>query len=560
MPIRLKLFVLIVIFIAAFPAYFSSWNDSLTFDEVAHVGAGYSYIKTQEYRLNPEHPPLIKDLAGAAVNFLGIDDRRAFSSDAWTQKVNGQWDFGRELIYFSGNDADDVTRAAKLPMLLFFVLSAVLVFKWAYEKYGSRASVIALILFSFSPTVLAHSRLVTTDAAALFGVLAASYFFIGYLRNQNGKNFFLAGLVFGAVQLLKFSLFLLVPFFFLSAVVFATVYRKWKIIPGVILIFVVGFALVVWPVYCWHVKNYEPAKQKADMETTLSNFGIRPLADTVTYFADKPYFRALSQYGFGVLMSAQRVAGGHTAYFLGHVSAEGNAKYFPLMYLAKEPLAFWVLVLLALAAVFSKRRSKGDFVELFMLIWIVLYWVISVWGRLNIGVRHILPAYPFAIILVSGLVDRLLGDGKRIKTLLVGGLLLWYVFEAFNVYPSFLTYYNQLAGGPIEGKKIAVDSNLDWGQDLKRLAAWAEENDIEKLYLDYFGQADPGYYLGDLWIPVHSKMFLNKNDFLEKNPGGGYFAVSASFYMGNFSDYFWLSIFEPAKIVGNSIYVWDFRD
>lgn len=566
---KTKLFAFLIILVATISAFTSSWNDTLIFDETAHIGAGYSYVATYEYRLNPEHPPLVKDLAGITVGLSGVDDTQAFNSDSWAKEVNGQWDFGRELIYFSGNDADAITRAARLPMLIFFVLAAFYLFIWARELYGDRAGFIALVLFAFSPTVLAHSRFVTTDVAALFGVVIATYFFLRYLKNQSKINLAVAGLAFGVAQLLKFSLILLIPYLFVLAILYALLHKKWRVVGGTILIMVIGYLFVVWPFYLRHVQNYAPEKQKADMEQTLSNFKVRPLADAVTYFADKPVIRAMSQYSFGVLMATQRVAGGNTTYFLGNVSAEGDREYFPLMYLVKEPLAYWILVLLGLMFLVRQKMGrwkdwmKDHFVEVAMLAWLVIYWGTSIAGSLNIGIRHMLPIYPFTIILVSGLLIGFLKDNARWKLILITVLLGWYVFEAVNIHPAYLTYYNQAVGGPSGGRMIAVDSNLDWGQDLKRLANWVEENEVKEIHLDYFGQADPEYYIGDAWRNTHSWMYRSKADFLEANPQGGYLAVSVSFYMGTRGNpdesYEWLDQYEPVKVIGNSIYIWDFR-
>ncbi len=194
------LFAAVLIIGALALAVSSFWDESLIVDEIPHVGAGYSYIAKGDMRLNPEHPPLAKDLAGIALKFLDLNES-AFTSRHWTQDLNGQWDFGRLLIYNSGNDADRITHAARLPLLLFFVLSAVLLYRWTLKRYGSTGAIIALILFSFSPTVLAHGRFVTTDSAAMFGVLFATYFFLKYLRDPSVKNLFIASIVFGIALL-----------------------------------------------------------------------------------------------------------------------------------------------------------------------------------------------------------------------------------------------------------------------------------------------------------------------------------------------------------------------
>lgn len=139
-------------------------------------------------------------------------------------------------------------------------------------------------------------------------------------------------------------------------------------------------------------------------------------------------------------------------------------------------------------------------------------------------------------------------------------LLGWYVADVVRVHPHYLTYFNQLAGGPAGGHQYAVDSNLDWGQDLKRLAMWVEENKVNKIHLDYFGWADQGYYLKDKLVWINSGTYKNVRDFFAQNLDGGYIAVSVSFYMGSRGDsvnnYIWLDAYEPVAKIGNSIWVW----
>ena len=198
-------------------AIVSVWNDSPIVDEIPHIGAGYSYVQKGDFRLNPEHPPLAKDLAGFALSFLSLN-QSVFKTQFWTSDINGQWNFGRNLIFNSGNNAVLMTRIAKLPMLLFFIFSALIIFHWTRKLYGDKAALIATFLFSFSPTVMAHSRFVTTDIPALFGVLLGTYFFIRFLQNQTKINFGLAIIAFGIAQLTKFSLFLLNPLFLVLAI------------------------------------------------------------------------------------------------------------------------------------------------------------------------------------------------------------------------------------------------------------------------------------------------------------------------------------------------------
>jgi len=584
-----KLFPAIIITVSVLLMLLSMINDSFIVDEIPHVGAGYSYVTKGDMRLNPEHPPLAKDLAGLALLTLNLN-QSVFRSTFWNTDINGQWEFGRRLIYDSGNNADEITYVARLPLLLFFILAAILIFWWSNELYGQKGALIALFIFAFSPTVMAHARFVTTDVAALFGVLYATYFFIKYLKDPTGKNFWLAAIVFGIALITKFSTFLLIPFLGLTALIYGFVFgvRHKKFQEAIrwgfksVAVFLTGFVLIVWPVYYLHTQNYPLERQKRDTQTLLSSFGNRIFADRVVWMSDKPILRAAGQYFLGLLMVTQRSAGGNTIFFLGEVKNYGGPMYFPLVYFLKEPLAWWIFVLIALIALAVRIRPRPTkqeitswfhkhFTEFTILLWLGIYWGISIRSHLNIGVRHLMPVYPFMIMLVSGqiahLLERARNKGKHyvgIIHIVIGVLLAWYAFENIRIFPNYLTYFNQIAGGPAGGYRYVTDSNLDWGQDLKRLSQFVEQEDIPKIELDYFGWADPSYYLGYKYTYISSNYYRNAQDFIRRNHSNGWIAVSATFLQGSIGtaekpepiNYNWLKSYEPVKVVGNSIFVW----
>ena len=217
--------------------------------------------------------------------------------------------------------------------------------------------------------------------------------------------------------------------------------------------------------------------------------------------------------------------------------------------------------------------------EFSFLLWIGFYWLFSLSSNLNIGVRHLLPTFPFAYILVSKEIVSWL-KGVRLSSAEVSGkklqfkfiqysffiiLILWQAISVILIYPHFLSYFNEIRGGPNQGYLYTVNSNLDWGQDLKRLKKWMQENKIEKIYLDYFGGADTKYYLGDKFIPWQGTRDP------KEIPKGSYLAVSATFLQGGRGEpvrgfnqpsgyYKWLYQQEPpiAKI-GYSIFVYQIQ-
>ncbi|MEK7583490.1 MAG: glycosyltransferase family 39 protein [Patescibacteria group bacterium] len=549
-----------IMVIATILAITSVWNDSLIVDEDPHIGAGYSYLVMQDMRLNPEHPPLAKDLAALPLLFLDLD-QTAFQSKAWQTDINGQWEFGRKLIYNSGNNADLITHAAKIPMLIFFIGSAIIIFIWSRKLWGDRAALLALTLFSFSPTIMAHARFVTTDMAALFGVLSATYFFTTYLQQPTRRNFWLASVFFGIALICKFSTILLVPLFIVLALIW-----NYRFLLKTALVIITGFVIIVWPVYFFHTRGYPPERQHRDTAQLLSVHNHQMLARGVVWASDKPVLRAAAQYGLGLMMVQQRSTGGNTVYFKGTITNSAGSWYFPFVYFVKEPLAWWGLVIIALCALILKLKSqnfklqvlrfkiKDHLPEVAMLLWLAMYWAVSITSTLNIGVRHLLPVYPFIIMLVAGQVSQF---AYRVARYALYILLAWYVLANLSVYPFYLTYFNQTVGGASGGHEYVVDSNLDWGQDLKRFANWTKDNNIKKIELDYFGWADQYYYLGDRFLWLNADKYKSEADFKARNTSDGWIAVSATYLMNESkTKYAWLYAHKPITVIGNSIFVY----
>lgn len=593
--------------------FFSTRNDSATMDEMAHIPSGYSYVALGDYRLNPEHPPLIKDLSGIPLLPLNLN----FPTDvpAWTEHINGQWDMGRIFLYESGNDADRMLHFARFPIMLLAILFGWLFFKWVGSLYGDKVAILALFFFAMSPTFLAHSRYVTTDLAAAFGFFIGLSAFINFINKQGTpkakKWLVICGVSFGIAQLLKFSLVLLAPIYIVLGIfwVFLKNYENfsfkkfikeefvmlWKIF----LIGMIGL-VVIWAVYIPHVWNYPVERQVSDTTLTLSSFGARFLADTVVWMADVPGLRALGQYFLGVLMVIQRAAGGNTTFFVGQITNVGWWYYFPLLYLLKEHLVLHILTIIGLwfgiknmaqsreknlSGIFAWMRENFALVTSFF--FIAVYWGQAISSPLNIGVRHVLPTFPFIYLLVSrqtirwikdyskeiplrltGWIKSVLGNFMRPvkRSLFVFLLLMWMFLSSVITFPYYLSYFNELAGRTPNGYKVATDSNYDWGQDLKRLKDWTGKNlgSSEKIAIDYFGGGSREYYFGEQSVPWWSSKGSPADEEIS------WFAISLTFLQGaharpvkNFHQnpedtYPWLKGMEPVARAGTSIFIYKF--
>ena len=575
----------ILLFFLFLIAVFSILNDTFITDEPPHIAAGYSYLTQKDMRLNPEHPPFLKDIAAFPLLFLDLNF--PLQHPAWLQEDNPFWwhqfDLGGEFLYRSGNNPDQILILTRLPMILILILLGFYIFKWARELFGNKTALLALFLFSFSPTFLAHGRLVTTDVGAAAGVFIATYYFIKALKTPSKKNIILAGISFGLAELCKFSVILLIPFFAILALIWWLIkLGTWKsALKILILVFIIGY-LLIWPVYQYHVWNYPPERQARDTEFLLGSTPFPFLRETLIWASTKPVLRPFAEYFLGLALVFQRATGGNTTYFLGEVSAAGWKNYFPTVYLIKEPLTFHILTLIALLYVLwliiikrpfwqnalhrIKDWIKNHFPEFSMIIFLAIYWFTSIIGALNIGVRHILPVFPFTYILVCLQISKWVKKIPKIFWRKMGIsfvliLLGFYIISSLLVWPFYLTYFNEIAGGPKNGYKYAVDSNYDWGQDLKRLKKWVDENKIKKIYIDYFGGGNPEYYLKEKYVSWWGDR--NKKDL----PRGSYLAVSATLLQGGrgisapgFDQptgyYRWLDDYQPITRIGNSIFVY----
>ncbi len=580
---RTYIIVALLLIFAASICVLSIRNDSLTMDEQAHLPAGYSYLTQQDMRINPEHPPLVKDLSAVPLLFIK-DINFPYKAQSWEEDINGQWDFGNRFLFKSQNPAEKMIFWGRIPMIFLLLILGFYVFLWTREIFGNKAGLIALFLYSFSPTFLAHGRLVTTDLAAALGAFIATYYFVKFLKKPVKKYIIYAGIAFGIAQLLKFSLILLFPLFIFLFIVWAIVKasNKKDFVENLgryfvltVLVGLIALALI-WAVYVFHTWNYPPEKQVSDTENILASFGSRPLANAVVWMADKPILKGLGQYILGIFMVLQRASGGNTGYFLGEVSFVGWKTYFPAVYFLKETLVFHLLTVISLFyAVCRIKRPwqnniparvsewiKYHLPEFAMLGFIAIYWASSLSSNLNIGVRHLLPTLPFVMVLVGGVTSMWLKEPrKKLKTAFIIWLVLWQAYSVVSVYPHFLAYFNETIGGPSEGHKYVVDSNLDWGQDLKRLKQWTEKENIDKIYVDYFGGSDLEYHLGDKYKP------WNGTSDPEEFPKGNYLAVSATFlqsgrgkpaptFKSDTDFYRWLDNETLAKRIGYSIFVY----
>jgi hypothetical protein len=475
-------------------------GNSATFDEGAHLPAGYTHLALGDHRLNPEQPPLVKLLAAAPLVALRPELRTA--DVAWTEAR--QWEFGRRFLY-RWNDADRLLFLGRLPVVLLASCLVVAVFLAAERRFGTGAALAAAGLAALNPEVLAHGALVTTDLAfALFYFLAALAV-ERLLERPTAARAVVAGLATGAAFATKFSapilLFLFAAFAVRAALrAPAAASRTREESPGAPvldarlarasgLVAVVGAValLVVWASYGFRpALSPDPALRAELRQPLLAEHGS-VLRDAAAWAGRAGLVP--EDYARGLLFVTEHSAA-RPAFLLGERRDSGFPYYFAATFLLKTPVPLLLLTALALARVPRLPRREA------LCLWlpVAVYLAATATRGLQIGHRHLLPIHPFLFVAAGEAAAVLTRWRTPRGAWLAAALGLWYAGGTLVQHPHYLAYFNELAGGPRNGWRLLVDSNLDWGQDLKRLGEWTRANHVSRLKLSYFGSADPGYY------------------------------------------------------------------
>ncbi|HEY7161890.1 MAG TPA: glycosyltransferase family 39 protein [Acidobacteriota bacterium] len=534
-----------LILLFAAQAFGSLFYKCATIDEVLYIPAGYVYLKSGSYMLNPETPPLPRILCGIPLIFLnGIHYDPKEPVAAFQDRYH--WSF-RFLFFQNAALAGKMIFYSRLPTILMGMALLAAIYSWTSKLFGPVAGLFSLALAALEPNLIAHSSLATTDLYTAAMIFFTLYSFWNWRQNpEQTKLLLFPGLFLGLALLSKSSAWLMVPvLFFLSLPSLKNVLRF-----GVILLVALAVINIVFLFHGAFVDKQE-----------LISFMLREKAGKF-WLLRIILFPFPRLYSFSMLFNLSQSMGGvHPfPFFLnGQYSNTGFWNYFLFAFLLKTPLPFLFSLMIAMFFLFKMRQSW--FILLPPLFFLFYF---SFLNRLDLGLRYVLPIYPFFLVAAGAIIPKII-NLPRAKILLAI-LVLWSAASAARIYPYHLAYFNEFSGGSNNGYKHLVDSNLDWGQDLVGLKSFVQKYGIDRIRLSYYGMSDPAYYgINYQYLPSPkfqpwTQRHRNEENFkLEK----GIYAISATnisgIFLQNHDTYQYFRRLEPIDSIGHSILIYQIK-
>jgi hypothetical protein len=510
-------------------------TQSLAYDEPVHIAEGLNGWRYGRFEQYNDHPPLARFWLTLPL-------------------LNPKWQVDLQKLPDSFHitriapDPEALAWRARVMNVLLGLVLVWLVWRAADSLLSRGAANFALALFVFSPSLIAHFSLATTDGAATLFIFAVAWTLRCWRSERNWKRTLWLAVLMGLMLLVKFST---LPMFFLAVL--------WMLILGPQRIFrdprqwnwgkasaaLVIALFVVWAGYFFHVSRL--TVRDGTLTATFPNWSepiVKPVHGRTNYSLLIPAGEYVE--GFRELVRHNRH--GQAAFFLGQVSREGGWKmYYPVAILLKWPTVLLSLSLIGLALVLGGRIRLSD-------IWLLtsfpaIYLMLALFARFNIGERHVLPLYPFALLFAAVVWER--AGRRRVVVALLALLAMLNAADALRYAPGYLSYFNVFVP-PAQSYRLLTDSNLDWGQGLLALRQYERDHPDEKISLSYFGSVDPAVY----GIQAHP--------LAEKERASGTVIVSATNLSGQFLEdpqsYRWLLHEKRTAILDHSLYVFHVGD
>jgi len=508
---------------------------SQTFDEEAFYVSGVSYWRTGDYRLNPDHPPVVKLLWAIPV---ALRDDVPFDPDPDAWEHHDHWKVADGFLYDGPVDHFELLLAGRRVNIALAAILVALVSWWAYRLWGRGAGLLACALAATDPNLAAFAPLLSMDLGLALFSTAAAYFLWEYAEVDKPACFYLGGLCLGLALATKFTAVLTVG----------------GLTAGVLLYIATGAHFTV-PL---RTLPYTPRERVSAAIAALVRLGLVAAVVVAATYAG----RHALQWPAGFKQQLVRGEYGQPHYFLdGEISSTGWWRYFADVLAIKTPPATLILAALSVAGLaFGRRLARRDVA--FLLVPPLVFGLAMAATRFDLGWRLLLPAYPLLILLAARtatLVPRT-GFSQTMGTAVLLGMVLWGATEVRHLGRE-LSYANGLGATRGTLHERLGDSNIDWGQGLKAFKADLSGRGDPVVYLAYAGTARPeAYGIRYERLPTWGQFHDPPADRVD--PAGPVLvAVSVGNLQGTYlqdpSLYHWLRPREPVSRTDGSIWVFD---
>jgi hypothetical protein len=518
-------------------------TKSSTYDEPIHALGGWTHLRFGDFRNNFEDPPLWQYWAALPVGKDALKVNWGLPSWTGMNQFNDaqQWIFAVNTLYRTpGNDGEGFIQQMRAQMIWVGVLLGAVICWWSWRLGGALAAIAATAFFALDPNFLAHAALVKNDVpmALVMFVFAIAMWRVG--QKLTLLRALVLSLVVGLGMTVKFSAGILVPMAVVILGIRALLPDPWeswvarnlfplvlktrlqRILAAASVMVLMGVVSIfcIWMAYGFrfHAANDPDFKintpfilsQAASTDTMKKHPDTQPSAEEIKAWQPDFFIRTI-EYGLehqllpeawlnGLLFVHAR-SGIRSSFLLGHKSQVGFWYYFPLAMLFKTATATLVAGFVLLGLWGTKKithRKELKLVDVWTMIVLTIpfamYLLSAMTSNLNIGLRHVLPLYPFIYVWLGLGTAWAVARWRKRATVVVCGVAIALVVEACQAWPNYLAFFNAPSGGSQGGLQLLGDSNLDWGQDLPLLAQWQKDHPNRILYLSYFGMADPEAY------------------------------------------------------------------
>ena len=537
-------------------------RTSPTIDETGHLPGGLSHLCCGKFDLYRVNPPLIRSTATIPVFYYGARIDCNYGQN--TLITRQEFPIGEALFRANGEQSLWLFTLARFACIPFTLLGAWICLRWARELYGETAGTLALALWCLCPSILGHGALITPDVGGASFAVAACYFFWRWLREPTWRATLFAGLVLGLAELTKFTNVLLVALFPLMLAAWshgqpwrARLASLGKLVCMMLLALVVINAGYLFEGSCTRLGDYPFISEKfggperANRPRTVGNRFAGTWLGSIPVPLPVNYLR-------GIDVQVSDFEDQRMSYLRGEFRRQGWYHYYLYAMLVKVPLGTWLIFCLAVfLSLWFGVSPIGWRNELVLGLPLVGYLAfVSLETGFNHHLRYVLAVFPFFFIWMSRVASPVFWRWRAVKALVAAGLC-WVAVSDVRVAPHFLSYFNELAGGPENGAKHLLDSNIDWGQDLIFLKKWLDEHpEARPMHVAYFGLFEPKI--------IYPEMLSAKDVPCQNAPRPGWYAISvnemhgyavAGIQTGPRTTYTYFQRLTPVGRAGYSMYI-----